>query len=68
MGRDAAYFGGMLQTHVANIPLPSDIYPEKDSEFLRCVCTNRVHYTTSIAEDNINKNCLSNIKSLVYMH
>ena len=67
MGCDADYFGGTVQTHVANTPLPSDVYPEKVSEFLRGVCTNRVHYT-SIAEDNVNKHRLSNIKSLVYMH
>jgi hypothetical protein len=68
MGRDAACFGGMVQTNVANTPLSSDIYRKKDSEFLRDVCTNRAHYTTSITEDNINKNRLNNIKLLVYMH
>jgi hypothetical protein len=29
MGHEAEYFGGMVQTHVANTPLPSDIYPIK---------------------------------------
>jgi hypothetical protein len=62
MGREADYFGGMLRTYVANTPLPSYIYPEKDSEILRGVCTNRVRYTTSIAEDDVNKNRLRNFK------
>lgn len=29
MGCDAKHFGGMVQIHLANTPLPSDIYPEK---------------------------------------
>jgi len=58
----------MMQTHVANTPPPSDIYPEKDREFLRRVCTNRVHYTPPIAENSVNKNRLNNIKSLVYKY